>query len=816
MQVDEPGVQLTTTDSRGTFRFEGVQPGNYEVHVEQEGLKTFISRLQVGNQPSRPMNVVLALSDLLQEVTVNAEFTQVSTNASENLDTVAMDRSALDNLPILDQDLIGNVSRFLDPNSIGTNGAALIVDGVEAKRAGVSASAIQELKLNQDPYSLEYSRPGRGRIEIITKPGTSQFHGTFNFLFRDYHLSARDPFALARPSNQRRIFEGSLTGPVAKSKKTSFLISANREEMRAHSIVFALGPSGAIRQSPRAPDMNTELAGSISRQIGENHLLSIRGLYTDHTIRNQGVGGFTLAEAGVNFEDREDVIYFNHSGLWTKKLLNQFRLMVARQHTLAGSVSSGPKIVVLGAFTGGGAQADRLRTENHVALNEVVVWSRARHTIRTGFNVGDLSRQGLDDHTNGIGTYTFATLEDYQQNRPFSLLRQSGNGHVVFIEKVLGGFVQDEFRLLPSLQISAGVRYDWQNYFHDNNNFSPRVSLAYGLAGAKKTVFRAGAGFFYDRTGPSPIFDLIRYDGTRLRQFLITNPPFPDPLAVGPTSVVRLEPGVQIPYTFHYSASVERQVAKSTTLTLAYTGIRGVHQFRSRDLNAPPPPLYSARPDPNLSVLRQIESAGDMQSHSLEIGLRGNLTRYFTGLFQYTLGHTYNNAPGTPATPGGPAPGGNRTIGIDSFPANNYDLSGEWSRADFDQRHRFNLLGTITPGRYFKLGVAVSLYSGQPYNEITGRDDNHDGLANDRPPGVRRNSLQGPGYANLDVRWSRDFFLGVKKDKGPTVTLGFDAFNALNHVNYVTYVGDLSSPFFGKPIAAVAQRKTQLSLRFRF
>ena len=43
------------------------------------------------------------------------------------------------------------------------------------------------------------------------------------------------------------------------------------------------------------------------------------------------------------------------------------------------------------------------------------------------------------------------------------------------------------------------------------------------------------------------------------------------------------------------------------------------------------------------------------------------------------------------------------------------------------------LLGTITPGRYFKLGLALSLYSGLPYTMNTGRDDNHDGFANDRP-----------------------------------------------------------------------------------
>lgn len=113
--------------------------------------------------------------------------------------------------------------------------------------------------------------------------------------------------------------------------------------------------------------------------------------------------------------------------------------------------------------------------------------------------------------------------------------------------------------------------------------------------------------------------------------------------------------------------------------------------------------------------------------------------------------------------------------------------------------------------------LALTAYTAQPYNEITGRDDNHDGLANDRPPGVRRNSLQGPGYADLDLRWSRDFFLApAKRDKGPTAPLGLDAFNVLNKVNYMSYIGDLSSLFFGKPVAAQPPRRLQVSLRFRF
>jgi hypothetical protein len=357
------------------------------------------------------------------------------------------------------------------------------------------------------------------------------------------------------------------------------------------------------------------------------------------------------------------------------------------------------------------------------------------------------------------------------------------------------------------------LRYDWQNYFHDNNNVSPRLAFAFAPGKARNTVIRGGAGFFYDRTGPQPIFDLLRYDGQRLRRYVITDPVYPEPVdapGAQATSVVRLDPTVKIPYTVQYGIGVERQLRKSTTLTINYFGIRGVDMFRSRDVNAPPPPFYLARPDPNFSVIRQIESSAALQSHALELGLRGNVTRYFNGMIQYALGRADNNV-GTGNT------GGGRITGINVFPADNYDLRGEWARADYDQRHRFNLLGTFTPGKLFNLGVAVSLYSGSPYSLTTGRDDNHDGLANDRPPGVPRNSLQGPGYADLDVRWSRNFYMApAKRDKGPIATFAVDGFNVFNRVNYTAFVGNLSSPFFGKAVTAQPPRRLQLSLRFKF
>src|SRR5581483_10345988 len=106
--------------------------------------------------------------------------------------------------------------------------------------------------------------------------------------------------------------------------------------------------------------------------------------------------------------------------------------------------------------------------------------------------------------------------------------------------------------------------------------------------------------------------------------------------------------------------------------------------------------------------------------------------------------------------------------------------------------------------------------TGRPYSIVTGTDDFHTGSANARPLGVPRNSLDGPGYADLDLRCSREFVVSTTGARKRTVTAGIDAFNVLNRVNYSYYVGTLSSPFFGQAISAQPPRRLQLSLRVRY
>ena len=276
-------------------------------------------------------------------------------------------------------------------------------------------------------------------------------------------------------------------------------------------------------------------------------------------------------------------------------------------------------------------------------------------------NAPDLSRRGSNDRTNFAGTFYFSSLADYLRQKPFSFIRQQGEGRLVFFEKVMGWFVQDDFRLKPNLSIAFGLRYDYQNHFPDHNNFSPRASFAFSPGTGRKTVLRGGAGLFYDRTGSGPIADLLRLDGIRLRRFVITDPGYPDPippgesLAAEPSSIVRLAPHVRIPYTTQFSMGVEQQLQKTTTLTTTYIGTRVISAFSSHDVNAPLPPLYQGRPNPGIAVLRQIESSGRLESNSLEVALRGEVTHFFSGMIQYVFGRTYNN-----------------TGGINWFPANNW------------------------------------------------------------------------------------------------------------------------------------------------
>jgi len=793
------------TAETGQFRFQGVPPGEYELLTTVPGFDPVRRQLRVARQPVSGLVIRLKLAAMKEELTVAASERRVSAAPGQNADTISVERSMLDNLPILDNNYLNALARFLDPGTPGDAGASLVVDGMESRNVGVTASAIQEIRFNNNPYTVEYPRWSRRRIEVITKSSADRYHGTFNFLFRDYHFNARDALASERPREQRRIFEGSLFGPTGKSRNTSFLLSAAREEEDLVAVVFAQSPRGPVNDNVPAPQVNTVASLRISRQWSENHATFWQVNFQDRWQNNVGAGGTTLAEAATQNRFREDEFIFNDRAVISPHLLSQLRILLGRFWSPVNSNLDAAKLVVTDAFTGGGAQADRLTTEFHTSITWLLTQTIGRHTLKYGFNVPDWSRRGLSDETNRIGTLSFASLADFETSRPFAAVLQRGDPKVIFIEKNVGGFVQDEWQVRPNLSISGGLRYDWQNYFGDPNNVQPRLAIAYSPDRARKWVVRLGAGFFFDRSGPAPIWDILRFNGAHLRRYVLSGASLPDnpPAFDGsgiPTSIHRLEPGIQLPGVSQFSASLERQLTKKSVLAVAYNGARGVQQLRSRDANAPLPPLFNRRPDPNVNVLRQIESAGRLEGSTLEVTVRGDIAPRVTGMAQYAFGRTRSD-----------------TGGVNWFPADSFAPQGEWGRADTDRRHQFNFLGTMSLHRWLNLGVSASILSGPPFNITTGGDQNRDGMAIERPPDITRNTGNGPGTVGLDLRRYRQFRFGpAKNDKSPSLTASVDAFNILNRVNYQNYIGALTSPFFGRAVATLPARRMQFGLRFQF
>jgi len=815
-------VQATTTTDRfGYFFFDDLPHGKYRLRIHAAAFKDGLVDVTVSSKPLSPLRITLAISAVSEVVSVTADESvpQTSSDPSENLNANNITRDALDRVPVFDLDYITLLSRFLSDDAIATSGVSLVVNGVEANGPGVSASAVQEVKINQNPYSARFARPGRARVEITTKAGTPAYHGTVNFLTRNSVFDASNFFAPTKPSESRYMEEGSFTGPLGNDKRNTFLLSLEQDNDNLQAIVHAFGsPTSNSPVDENVPAPQRHFFGSFRafHDFDNGDQVWVGYSYEDQKLRNQGVGALVLPEAGYTTGFTEHELNVSYRHIFSSKWVNQLRFLFGHNNNPTTSNVAVPQIVVQGVFTGGGAQADLHRTEAHFDGTDFVTYTSGRHMLVFGVDIPDLSRRGSDDFTNQQGTYTFADINTFNAKQPAGFRIQTGNGHLVFWERIVSGFIEDSVRIKPNLSVTLGVRYYFQNYFNDDsNNFAPRLAFAYAPRPQGKIVLRGGAGVFYDRSGNRAIADLLHFDGKTLLRQIITPPPggfvpfpvTPADLAGVPTSLIVLDPRLRIPQIVQYSFGIERQITAKSTLSATYVGTRGIDLFMSRDINAPLAPNYFARPNPAFGQIRQMESEGYQKGNSLELTFRGKPSKYFAGQAQYILGKSYNN-----------------TNNISYFPGNSNFPNRDWARSDNDRRNKFDLLGTFEPSSLFSLGVALQAYSGKPVNVTTGLDSNGDGVFNDRPNGglAPRNSLHGPGQLNLDVNVAHDFHFKKEKKDGPVLTAALNIFNILNHPNYVTFIGVIGpdggprNPNFGLPASAYPGRRFQINLECKF
>ncbi len=801
----EAGSRRVAGGGDGSFRFESLEPGGYVVVVDSPGLASIETAIELSESVT-DFVVVLSIEEQAQTIEVSAEATSAPDPAS-NADSVEISQEDLQALPAMDGDVIGTLQGLLDEGGVMGEGGGLVVDGMETDDLGVTDSAIQEVRINKDPYSAEYSRPGRSRIEVITKKGASDYHGQVNMRMRDHRLDARNAFAEQRPEQRRRGFEGHLLGPIGKGGNNSFLVSAEHDRDRQQAIIFAQTPEGERRDVVLKPEVETELSVRYNRHASYERALSLRFEWERESERNDGIGGFSLPEVASDQIGSEKKVYWSYRRIFGTTTVVEWSGRVGREGERETSLNPGPRIVVNQAFTSGGAQQDSESREFGAQSTAVASWQRGRHFVRAGFQLRDVSREKRIDRGNFGGTFRFASLADFAANRPFAYSRREGDPALAFWDVETAVFLQDNIKLNDRTVFALGMRYDRQNYAADPDNFAPRASLAFSLGENRRTTIRTGGGIFYDNLGSGAIRDRLRFDGVRLRELLITNPGYPDPLAAGELvappapNLVRWAPDILTPYLGQFGVSVERKLDSGLTLALNWSRSVGVSMLRSRDLNAPLPGTLT-RPDESAAIIRQLESSARLEADRISAQARGRIGGFLSGMARYTWGRAYNNVEDD-----------------DELPANSLDLSREWGPAGFDRRHRLDLLGALEVPKLFKVGFIYQTRSGRPYTITTGLDANGDGLTSDRPLGVGRNTERGPGSSELDVRFSRSFetpSLPGKEDDPTKLTLTLDAFNVLNQVNLGSPVSNMSSPLFGQATSASSARRLQAGLRWSF
>jgi hypothetical protein len=151
------------------------------------------------------------------------------------------------------------------------------------------------------------------------------------------------------------------------------------------------------------------------------------------------------------------------------------------------------------------------------------------------------------------------------------------------------------------------------------------------------------------------------------------------------------------------------------------------------------------RPLAGIGTITQIESTGRSTLDRVTLGFNYRLPKNRGFMFtNYTLASAKNSSDNPLALP------------MDS---RNPDL--DWAPSSQDVRHRVNALVNLNLPKSFRVNFNVNASSGAPYTITTGRDDNHDGVTNDRPAGVGRNSARGSARFELGMRLSRGFGFGT-------------------------------------------------------
>jgi len=554
------------TDSDGTYRALALQAGTYTITAAHDGFTTKVyPNLVLTVNRVLPLDITLAVGSIEQNIIVGAQPALLETAASSTGSTVLPaqvesmpinGRNYLDLLQLVPGVTFNRNFREGDDNSapiLGerANNTYVLIDGmpnrdeVNGGPAGqFDQDSILEFQVLTSGYKAEFGHGSGGIVNVLTKSGTNDWHGTASHFHRNYVLDASDVPHSDVPFLLRWDTSATIGGPLVKDRVFFFGAAERIRESRQTNFHFPSDfPPSLEREeemiNKRGQTYETRVFTRFDEQLGHHRLTQEINLTNTH-LTDEG----DQPSLRVNEDQRRLMLGIHDTVTWGD-LSNPYLLSAYVQYRGEPSVKR-PTHLELGLpstfvnlfstlttgalfgdvtqeIVGPGITPLRLK-QNYISTGANLAKQFGRHGVKFGWDFQNTRVDGTE--AANIFDVLLATVEDFDQ---YGLV--NSGVHVRFTQggattdrsrirlrnNYNGLFFQDDWKLRKSLAANLGLRWDYDSEFPNKANFSPRFGFSWSLSA--KTVLDASWGVFYDHFRIGVARDIPAFGGAGVTVF---------------------------------------------------------------------------------------------------------------------------------------------------------------------------------------------------------------------------------------------------------------------------------------------------------
>ena len=612
-----------TTD-KGLYTFNLLPAGVYDITAKAPGFATKIyDKFEILVATNAALDITLATGTQSDVVTVDAAPPLIDVNKTEVSQSITP--KEVQNLPINGRDF-ANLA-FLAPGAkpvpsydptknriavFGVNGSAgrnvnVTVNGVDDKDNTVGGpvmqlplEAVQEFNISTQRFSAANGRSEGAALNLITKSGENQLHGSLFLFERDTSLDANDYFSKQSGSPtapySRQQYGGSFGAPIVKDKMFAFFAIERQRELSNlvvtstafNELTLAI-PLGAqpVRTIP-TPYNDQRYNGRFDYRLNDRNTLSASYNNQHNSGLNDQAASTNDLTAGNFTTNRLILATATLNSVITPTVVNSFTFGYQYWNNLIDSNNKVPYISFPDAALGTNPNVPQQSYQAKFQFRDDFSINKGKHSYKMGFDFVDEPKLGGFFQTPSTPNITFfddpskilSDKADYPNGfatpgAVTSISASSGNSYFQSANaKMFGLYFQDDWKISKKLNLNLGVRWDkdfnltggstqtLNRTFMElkainspyaagvpkdaTKDFSPRVGFAYDIKGNGKFVVRGGFGIYFGQIFENiPLFAEQQEGSTVFSQVLNLTNANPPGQAADPNASIL--PGTTIP-----------------------------------------------------------------------------------------------------------------------------------------------------------------------------------------------------------------------------------------------------------------------------